>query len=343
MMPDRLLNRDMSWGANAVYADDFGSSVSVLDNTFYLGARVPTVFESNQGRDHQMIGNKIFPLPPHTSDANSPRANIGNCGCGGGGTGPYPCTACMLHGAALQAAFLNRVPFNSSSAWKAAFPSLYDFWETKPCEAGGIQIRDNIVCFAGLLAGTISASGSVVTNNSWIPEICGGPAPPPAPPPPPPVPADPALQVAAHSGSCASMTSSPMLLYNKTDGAIYVENGPQAGKLLAVFWGNAGADHSPVLVSAVDVPEFKQYKNVIFDLSEDGADVTIKLRVNGKCITGPSKLPGPVLLDPCVAGSQQRQWSFDVEGTSTKKTFALRSKVGGCATIGSSRSTTGTV
>jgi hypothetical protein len=134
-----------------------------------------------------------------------------------------------------------------------------------------------------------------------------------------------------------------MLLYNKTDGAIYVENGPQAGKLLAVFWGNAGADHSPVLVSAVDVPEFKQYKNVIFDLSEDGADVTIKLRVNGKCITGPSKLPGPVLLDPCVAGSQQQQWSFDVEGTSTKKTFALRSKVGGCATIGSSRSTTGTV
>jgi hypothetical protein len=74
---------------------------------------------------------------------------------------------------------------------------------------------------------------------------------------------------------------------------------------------------------------------------EDNTDVIIKLRVNGKCITDPCKLPGPTLLNPCVADSQQQQWFFDDDkNTSATKTFALRSKVGGCATIGCSRSTT---
>ena len=123
----------------------------------------------------------------------------------------------------------------------------------------------------------------VVTNNSWIPEICGGPGElhspaaqsfphtkvaqsfphtkaaqsfphtkltksplvarctaPPAPPPP--APPDPALEVSAHSGgSCASMSASPSLLYNKTDGAFYVQKGPHAGQILAVFWGASSA------------------------------------------------------------------------------------------------------
>ena len=100
---------DMSWGANAVYADDFGSSVSILDNDFWLGEKMPLVFESNQGRDHEMIGNTLRPLPPFTSKGNSPRANIGNAGCGGADIG-YPCTGCMHTSGSLQAAFLNRVP-----------------------------------------------------------------------------------------------------------------------------------------------------------------------------------------------------------------------------------------
>ena len=67
-----------------------------------------------------------------------------------------------------------------------------------------------------------------------------------------------------------------------------------------------------------------------------GADVTIKLRVNGKCLTAPAKPPGAVTLEPCVAGSQPQLWTFDAHGTAAA--FALRSKVGGCATIGSGRS-----
>ena len=72
---------DMSWGANAIYADDFGSAVSILSNTFELGARMPIVFESNQGRDHQFIGNVIKPLPPNTAaggPGGTPHVNIGN-------------------------------------------------------------------------------------------------------------------------------------------------------------------------------------------------------------------------------------------------------------------------
>ena len=133
------------------------------------------------------------------------------------------------------------------------------------------------------------------------------------------------------------MTASPTLLYNKTDGAFVVKKGPQRGKILAVFWGTGGADHSPVVIAAVDVPEFKQYKNVIFDVFEEGSDVTIKLRVNEKCLSAPSKLPGPVTLEPC-SGSQQQKWSMDTNGDVA--TFALRSALGGCATIGSSSSTT---
>ena len=69
---------------------------------------MPLVFESNQGRDHEMIGNTLRPLPPFTSKGNSPRANIGNAGCGGTDIG-YPCTGCMHTSGSLQASFLNRV------------------------------------------------------------------------------------------------------------------------------------------------------------------------------------------------------------------------------------------
>lgn len=56
---------EMSWGANAVYADDFGSSVHVTHNTFWLGAKMSLVLASNQGRDHHLVGNTIRPLPPY--------------------------------------------------------------------------------------------------------------------------------------------------------------------------------------------------------------------------------------------------------------------------------------
>ena len=49
----------------------------------------------------------------------SPQAEIINAGCAGAGVAPYACTGCMATSASLQADFLERVPFNTSAAWKA--------------------------------------------------------------------------------------------------------------------------------------------------------------------------------------------------------------------------------
>ena len=165
----------------AVYADDFGSSVAITGNEFHLGAGVPCVFESNCGRDHHFVGNTLRPLPPsaNSSTSKAPTVNIGNFGCKGGD--PKTCTGCLtgnggapVLGAALQASFLERVPFNTSDAWRRAFPKLYNFWQSRPCEAGGITITDNVVCFAeGSLSPVLNTTGSVVRNNSWVDSVCG--------------------------------------------------------------------------------------------------------------------------------------------------------------------------
>ena len=105
---------DESWSfTNAVYADDFGSSVSVTNSVFSMGHRMSWVFAGNQGRDHHFVGNVIRPLPPSTNTSRLPGAQIGNAGCGGTDVNQYNCTGCMRSTCALQASFLSRVPFNT--------------------------------------------------------------------------------------------------------------------------------------------------------------------------------------------------------------------------------------
>ena len=82
-----------SWSfISAIYADDFGSSVSVQASTFWLGNQISWVFAGNQGRDHRFVGNIIRPLPPSTNRSRTPGAQIGNHGCGGEEVDGYACT-----------------------------------------------------------------------------------------------------------------------------------------------------------------------------------------------------------------------------------------------------------
>ena len=70
---------------------------------------------------------------------------------------------------------------------------MYNFWETKPCEAGGLIIKDNIMCFANTVlvsqpgypgaSPPLKTTGTTVRNNTWVDSVCGGPAPSPPPPP----------------------------------------------------------------------------------------------------------------------------------------------------------------
>ena len=344
------------------YADDFGSSVSMTANTFWLGHGMSWAFAGNQGRDHHFVGNVIRPLPPSTNQSRTPGVQIGNRGCGGADVNGYNCTGCMRSTCAMQASFLKRVPFNTSAAWKRAFPQMYDFWEAKPCEAGGTIIKDNVICFADTTlvsqpgypgpSPPLTTTGSVVRNNSWIPAVCGGPAPgpppppspspsPPSPPSPPPLP----LNIVAHSGAAPSCAQSGQAFqYNKTNGAISVANGTAKGRVVAVFWGNAGSDGSPVTINIVDGPEFTQYRNVVFDLSPPSrvTDIEIKLRVNGKCLAAPAHLPGQMILNRCDS-SKRQQWSLQPVGAAhdadPAAQWALSSGVGGCATIGSATRT----
>lgn len=99
---------DMSWGANGIYADDFSSSVDVIDNVFNLGTKIRMVFFSNGGRDHRclldseenrlcenfsgrttqsfvthsFVNNIVRPLGPNTADGLTPIARLNN-NCGG--------------------------------------------------------------------------------------------------------------------------------------------------------------------------------------------------------------------------------------------------------------------
>ena len=141
------------------------------------------------------------------------------------------------------------------------------------------------------------------------------------------------MNVAAHTGSCAG--SGPTFRYNKTNGGIYVARGEEKGRVVAVFWGDAGADGSPVTINLADKPEFAQYKNVIFDMDPLHATsvVEIKLRVNRKCLTAPAKLPGQMTLNACNSSKAQK-WGMQTVGVAPAQTWALGNDLGGCAVIG---------
>jgi len=255
----------------------------------------------------------------------------------------------MLFPSSFEEASETRLHSNTSVAWKATFPQMYDFWESKPCEAGGIIVKDNVVCFAdtslvsqpGRNMPPLNTSGTVVRNNTWVPSVCG-PAPrpsptPPAPPTPSPTPTPP-LNIAAHHGPCTALPAAVKLRYNATNGAIFVAAGALRGRVVAVFWGDAGADGSPVTINPVDGAEFTQYKNVVFDIVTPAAArasgrVEIKLRVNGKCLTAPPKLPGQVVLTACASGDAAQAWALQPVGPAAAKTWALAAG-SGCAVVG---------
>ena len=61
--------------------------------------------------------------------------------------------------------------------------------------------------------------------------------------------------------------------------------------------------------------------------------VEIKLRVNGKCLTAPPKLPGQVVLDACASGDAAQKWALQPVVPAAAKTWALAAG-SGCAVAG---------
>ena len=188
--------------ASAVYADDFASSVHVLENRFTIGASVNILFMINGGRDHRFIGNVVKPLDARETRAVH-AARPGHCefqivfynhGCPGnastsvlGATSEGTCDLCLGYGSGTIGRELDRVPYASSAAWTEAFPALANFTADRMCEARGNIISNNVHCMNDSLIAMIpslhqglnlSDFGSEARNNSWDVAVCGGPAPP---------------------------------------------------------------------------------------------------------------------------------------------------------------------
>jgi hypothetical protein len=130
------------------------------------------------------------------------------------------------------------------------------------------------------------------------------------------------------------LTTAQRFHYNNTNGAIYLTAGKSKGEVVAVSWATEGANGSPVNINPVDGPEFQTYKNVVFDIvppqHRTTTSVEIKLRVNGKCLTSPQKLPGQVTLEPCGVGVGSKWGIVTVGAAANESTFVLSSNGGGC-------------
>ena len=330
-------------GARGVYADDFGSSVDIVGNTFNLGAKVKMVFFSNGGRDHSFVNNVVRPLAPNAVHGVTPTVHVNNH-CGGA------CTDCLY--AQPYRSFLQRVPYNTSAIWKRTFPRLASMTHYKPCEAAGITIANNTVCFAGGGASLVDVNaiakfGSTGGNNHWDDAICGGPAPPAPPPPPPPAPGGcqsgassslPALRLAppAHGESCSvTYKASSSWYHNATSGAIFSVNGQHDGRVFAIdCCGDAAhcgaqSHEEPVVVAGVDASELHKLRNVIFDSlpAIAGGATQIKLTKSEKCLVANGTV---VSLDMCAGAGPATEW---IAEPGVGKALVLVSKSSGACVV----------
>jgi hypothetical protein len=216
----------------------------------------------------------------------------------------------------------------------------------KPCEGAGNTVANNTVCFAGggdalVDASAIAKFDSRGGNNRWVDAICGGKAPPAPPPPPPPAHGGcesgvssplPALQLAqpTHGESCSGTYKSTSSWYHNTsNGAVVSVNGKHDGRVFAIDCCNDAAHcgaqphEEPVVVASADEPEFKVYKNVVFDsfpTLTSGAS-QIRLTKSEKCLVANGTV---VSLDTAA------EWIVEA---GTDKAFVLVSKSSGACVV----------
>jgi hypothetical protein len=315
---------------NCIYADDFGSSVDISHNKFYLGQKVRNVFFSNGGRDHSFTNNELFPLQPNsTVNGSSPVVRL-NDKCKGA---QLPgCNYCLSDPRyAAPDLFLRRVPWNTSAVWRSTFPRMASFLTDKPCQAAGTLVANNSVCFATdyLVDSAVLASfRSTAENNTWQEKACGGVKPPGLPPPPPPSPTGlPWLRlVPPPSGSTCSqhLASTSSWHHNIQNLGIYAINGNDLGMVIGIDClghlpcGAMNISYPVVVSSPPADPE--TYKNTIFQFHDEGGNAT-NIRLNGtsNCLVA-NTTAIVASLDPCPppsAGGAAAEWIIEAGATAT--------------------------
>jgi hypothetical protein len=227
--------RGQSVGAKAIYADDFSSSVAVLDSHFTLGPKMWSTFYINGGRSHRFERNVVRSIGAASSHIVT--VTDYSAGCFSPNE-THPETSALP--AALPYVFLQRVPYNSSAAWTTAFPELATILADSPCTAAQNVIKDNVYCFQGgnltdppRLAFTIG-QGTTGSNNTWSDAVCGPspPVPSPSPPNPPspdPTPTGPMANV-SYDATAAALTFTAPSLRGARD-SMPTGNGYQAGNV----------------------------------------------------------------------------------------------------------------
>ena len=141
------------WGqVSAIYLDDQLSSVRIAGNVF--DHHQGMILELGGGRHNEFTNNVINGTGVvHFDDR------------GGHGSG-------CCDGSKMPFGFLDRVPYNTSKAWKK-YPGLANILADAPCEPKHNVISDNILCGGLKTLGLVGASpltvaryGSVMANNT---------------------------------------------------------------------------------------------------------------------------------------------------------------------------------
>jgi hypothetical protein len=140
---------------HAVYLDDSFSGLTVENCTFQ---NVSTAFLLGGGRDNAFRNNSIVSTISSSSAILFDDRDEG-----------WAKSACHSGGILLE--LLAQVPYNTSSAWIEAYPSLVDILSDDPCLPKYNRIENNTYCKipGGTLidqtASTIASWGSFASNN----------------------------------------------------------------------------------------------------------------------------------------------------------------------------------
>lgn len=328
---------------NCIYADDFGSSVDISRNRFFLGQKVRNAFFSNGGRDHSFTNNILSPLAPNSSVNGSSPVVLLNDKCK---AEQLPaCSYCLSDPRyAAPDLFLHRVPWNTSAVWERRFPRMARFLTDKPCQAAGTLVANNTVCFATdfLASPSVLASfRSAAENNTWRDETCGGPKPPGLPPPPPPSPTG--LNwlrlVAPPTGVTCSQQfrSTSSWQHNSHNLGIYAINGNDLGMVIAIdCLGHVPCGASPNIsypaVTGSPPANPQLYKNTIFQMDVGGNATNIRLNGTGNCLVA-NETAVVVTLQQCSADSGGAAPEWTIEAGATATSFVLVSARSGYCVI----------
>ena len=139
---------------SATYLDDMVSGFSITGNTFINVSRALLL---GGGRDNLFLDNTIVGV-----DGGDAAVHFDNRGMG------WLSNGCSGDGELVR--FLARVPYNTSAAWIAAYPSLVHILEDQPCVPKGNVVVGNSYCHLGA---TPFVDASNASTTSWGSAVWG--------------------------------------------------------------------------------------------------------------------------------------------------------------------------